>query len=349
MRTSFISTLTLTGAPRSALFKLQTDLANASKELTTGRRADLGLALGVGLGETVALRREHAALQSYMDGNAAARSNIERTQTALDDIRGGADSFLQMTVTALQADAASSSFAQQARGALDALTSTLNVADGRRYLFGGVNSGEKPVAAFEDGPEAAIRSAFAARFGLDPADPQHDPAVANIPAADLADFIDTQLAGFFDEAGWSATWSKASSQNRQSAISATEQIETGASANEPAMRKLAMAYTIVGALGGAALKGDASRLVFDKARDLAGAAIGELTTIGTRLGAAQNRIDAADEMMRRALDVTDRRVSVLEAVDPAEAKTRLDMLSTQIEMSFSLTSRILKMSILDYV
>ncbi|MBS9479300.1 flagellar hook-associated family protein [Ancylobacter radicis] len=345
MRTSFISTQTLMNSPRNALPRLQGELATASKELTTGRRADLGLSLGVGTAESVRLRAEVASIQRYVDGNSAMSAQLERTQATLDDMRVQADKFQQMLSGISEADGASSVLQQQAAGFRDALTSTLNLTDGRRFLFGGMNSGQKPVAAFDEGPGAAIAVAFNTRFGFDPS----DPATGSIPAADLKDFIDNEFAAFFEEPGWSATWSDASSTNLNSGISALERIETSANANEPAMRKLAMAYTMVSALGTEHLKGSALQMVMETARSLTGTGTSELISISTRLGTSQNRIEAANSLMERGLDAVSRRIDKLESVDPAEAKTRLDMVSTQIEMSYSLTARILKMSIMNYV
>ncbi|WP_371347784.1 flagellar hook-associated family protein [Ancylobacter sp. IITR112] len=349
MHSSFISTLTLNNSPRAALPRLQSELAKASQELTTGRRADIGRDLGVGIGENLTLRRDQTSLQSLIDGNAATEASLDRTQTALDDIRGQADSFLAAMVGISDANSGARVLGAQGRAALDALTSTLNLTDGRRYLFGGLNSGTKPMNGFDEGPQAALAGAFATRFGLDPADPWKDPAVAQISATDLADFIDTTLAAAFEEPGWSATWSDADSENRSAAISTTARVEVGANANEPAMRKLAMAYTMMATLGGTDIKGDALNMVLDRTRSLLGSAISGVTDISTRIGSAQSRIAAADTLMRGAIDATDRRLNALEGIDPAEAKTRFDTMTTQIEMSYSLTSRILKLSIMDYV
>lgn len=349
MRSTFISSLTLNTSPRAALPRLQAELVKASQELTTGRKADLGLALGVGTGESVTLRREQASLRSLIDGNASTAAALDRTQTALDDIRSQADRFQQALIGLSQSGSAAGVLVQQGGDALDALTSTLNLTDGRRHLFGGLNSDVRPVSGLDEGPGAVIAAAFVQRFGVSPSDPQAGPALAAISAADMTDFIDTDFAGLFDEAGWSATWSAASSQDRTAGVSTTERIAIGANANEPAMRKLAMAYAMVATLGTAGLTGTAQTTVLDKALSLVGTALGGVTDIATRLGTAQSRLAAADTLMRGALDGGARRVNALEAVDPAEAKTRLDLLTTQIEMSYSLTARILKLSIMDYV
>jgi flagellar hook-associated protein 3 FlgL len=52
--------------------------------------------------------------------------------------------------------------------------------------------------------------------------------------------------------------------------------------------------------------------------------------------------------MAEEQDVVEARLASLEGVDPYEAKVRVDTLSTQIEMSYSLTNKILRLSILNY-
>ncbi|TCT07947.1 flagellar hook-associated family protein [Aquabacter spiritensis] len=349
MKTTFISTHTLHNAPRAALPRLQEALAKANVELTTGRRADVGLDLGVGTGETIALRIEQTRLKALADGNAIASAQLDRTQAALDDITSGANEFMEKLVGIQAADGAATVLRQHARTGLAALTATLNTSDGRRYLFGGQASGTKPMSDYAGGPKASIDAAFAARFGLDPADPQSDPAVAAISPADMRDFLATEFAAAFDDAAWSANWSQASDTARTSLIAPSETVETSVSANETAMRKLAMAFTMVGELGTTKLSAATLQSVLDSARSMTGAAISELSGISGRLGTAQHRIDAANTLMQAAGDVSSTRLSVLEAVDPAEAKTRLDTITTQIEMSYALTSRMLKLSIMNYV
>ena len=50
MQTSFISTASLVGAPRSDITRMQTEVARLSEEVSTGRMADVGLNLGAAAG-----------------------------------------------------------------------------------------------------------------------------------------------------------------------------------------------------------------------------------------------------------------------------------------------------------
>ncbi len=51
-------------------------------------------------------------------------------------------------------------------------------------------------------------------------------------------------------------------------------------------------------------------------------------------------------MMSKAADNTETKLSTLESVDPAETKAKIDTLTTQIEMSYSMTSQLLNLSIM---
>jgi flagellar hook-associated protein 3 FlgL len=114
------------------------------------------------------------------------------------------------------------------------------------------------------------------------------------------------------------------------------------------MRKLAMVYTLIAKIGIEGLSTDARQAVIGKAADLIGQAIDGLTGIQVDLGRAQNRVKEATERLTAQQTIIDQQISSTEGVDPADAKVRIDMLTTQIEMSYSLTAKLLQMSILNY-
>jgi flagellar hook-associated protein 3 FlgL len=59
-------------------------------------------------------------------------------------------------------------------------------------------------------------------------------------------------------------------------------------------------------------------------------------------------VATATERMTAEKDIVSQGITSLEGVDPVEAKVRFDTLSTQLEMSYALTNRILNLSILNY-
>lgn len=344
MRASFVSTATLLDTPRSGIARMQNDLVRLSREVVTGRMADIGLNLGAGAARSVTLHVDTGALDALARSNATLATRLQQTQTALDSIRSAAGAFLGDLATAKTAPDPAL-IAANARSALSAFIGQANASDGGDRLFGGINSGVAPLASYDSGPGAAVDAAFQAAFGFAPG----DPASAGIGAAAMTAFLDGAFAELFADPAWGATWSTATDQLASSRISLTEKVTSSASANDPAMRKLAAVYTMVGHLGMEALGPDARQAVLDKAIALIDEAASGIIDLQAGIGTVQNQVKDASARIAAQQTILATRIGALEGVDPAEAKVRIDMLTTQIEMSYSLTVRLLQMSILNYV
>ncbi len=348
MKTTFVSTQGVANATRRSVMQMQSELATLQKEVSSGRASDVGLALGARTGLTVTLRKESASLQTLMDSNAIADLRLSTTQDTLVKIAGDAQSFLNVLVAAKSDPTSAAGTKQRADEMLASLTGLLNTTQNGEHLFGGINTGVKPVADYSDPASAAkqaVADAFLAHFGF----AQGDPAAASITAADMQDFLDTDFSTLFDDPAWSTTWSTASDQPVTSRISTAETVTTSVTANDPSMRKLAMAYTMVSDLGLSSLSQAAYGAVIDKASALAGSVIAGVTSTQAQLGYAQQAVADANSRMSAQKDVLEAHVGSLEGVDPYEASTRVNNLLTQIETSYALTARIQKISLLDFL
>lgn len=342
MRTTSISTASLLGTPRTEIQRMQQDLARLNKEVTTSRMADVGLNLGSATGRSVSLHIDTSSLAAFAASNNSLTSRLKVTQTALGKLNSSASDFLQQLITASGTDG--KMIRAQADSALSGFIADMNAADGDDHLFAGINTGNAPIASFDAGPKAAIDAAFLAKFGFT----QDDPQAANITDTQMSDFLDNEFSQIFSDPAWGTTWSSASSQPLTNRISATQTVTSSVTANEPAMRKLAMVYSMVAGLGVDNLSAGARKAVLDKAAGLAGEATDGLTSLQTNLGSTQ--VQVKDAMDRQSLqqDILKQRIGTLEGVDPAEAKIQIDTLTTQIEMSYSLTAKLLQISLLNY-
>ena len=344
MQTSYISTYALRNAPRNDLTRLQSELADRTVEVSTARHADVGLALGTGAGRNVGHRVDRAMLTTLMTSNASATARLELTQTALSDVEAMASEMLATLVALPAGENAASTIAIQGRSLLDRLADRLNGSDGRSYLFAGINSTETPFVRYDDGPQAAVEAAFAARFGV----AVGDPGAAAITPADMADFIANDLDALFQDPAWGTTWSNASSENVTSRIAPSERVVTSANANEAAMRDLAKAFAMIGGLEMASLTQASRDVLVTSARELMGEAITGVVALKTELGFAEQAIHKANQRMSLAEDVLERTIGNAEGADPAEAKVRIDLLTAQIEMSYAMTGQLARLSILNY-
>jgi flagellar hook-associated protein 3 FlgL len=350
MKTTFISTSAISAATRSSLMKVQQELADAQKEMTTKRFADVGKSLGFRTGQTISLRQEHSRLTTIIETNTTVSTRLKSTQATLKNLASNAQNFVGQLLGSRIGGANALVVQTEAQSRLESFLDTMNTASGSDgYLFAGVNSDVKPLTEYFDSPTPASRqgvaNAFLTEFGIT----QSDPAVQNISAADMKTFLDTTFADLFNDPSWSTDWSSASSQNMRSRISTNELIETSTNAGETAFRKLAQAYTMVADLGAANLSQPAFETVIDEATRVIGEAIQELGDLQSQLGVAEQRVGDASERMSLQIDIMTSQITSLEGVDQYEAATRVTELMTQIETSYALTARIMSLSILKYL
>ena len=348
MKTTYVSTQAVAQATRRSVIQMQTELAKLQREVTTGRKADVGLALGERTGRTVALRSERESLQTLIDTNSVASLRLSTTQQMLLGISADAQSFLGILVDA-RSDAASAAVTRdRASEKLSAFVAKLNSTLSGEYLFAGINTNVKPVGDYSapaSPAKLAVDNAFLARFGI----AQTDPAISSISAADMQSFLDNEFSALFDDPAWSTNWSTASAQSTEIRISTSETVNSGAVAGDPAMRKIAMVYTMVSDLGLPQLSAGAYSVLVEKATGLLGNAIQGITTTQARLGYSEQAVADAKGRLSIQKDVIDIHIGELEGVDPYEASTRISSLLTQIETAYALTGRMQQLSLLDYL
>jgi len=299
--------------------------------------------------QTISLRQEHSRLTTMIETNAMVSSRLESTQATLQNLVDTAQDFVGQLLGSRVGGANALGVQTEAQSRLEGFLDTVNMSFGSGYLFSGVNSDVKPLSDYFGTPPPASRqavaNAFFAEFGIT----QDDPAAENISAADMQAFLDTTFSDLFEDPSWSTDWSSASTQNMRSRISNSELIETSTNANESAFRKLAKAYTMIADLGAANLSQPAFETLIDQALLDINSAIQELGELQSHLGVAEKRVGDASERMTLQIDIITKQVKSLEEVDPNEAAARISQLLTQMEVSYALTSRIMALSILNYL
>ncbi|WP_246776844.1 flagellar hook-associated family protein [Microvirga sp. VF16] len=341
--------MSLWNSSKSSLDKLQANLVKANKELVSGREADVGLKLGYKTGTTLSLRQDRAELDALTDSNASALLRIKSTTKALDQIRTTADKLMDALISTPITEATAKTIAYQAKANLANMISAMNTGAGGQYIFGGLNSQEKPLNSYEGGAaKAAVDAAFAAAPPLGFGFNQDAAAVSTITPAQMEAFLDGPFADLFKGANWQ-NWSNASSENIQSRISPQERLETSVNANDEAIQKLSMAYTMIFDLGLGGLNDETKEVLINKAIETFSGATTGVTGMQAKLGTVQEKIEQAGERMSLQKDIFDEKIMHLEAVDPAEAKIRIDQLSTQLQTSYSLTAQLKNLSLINFI
>ena len=349
LSSGYQSSLSLTDGLRRSVQRLQGDLTTAQTELASGTLADPGLTLGARSGAIATITAHQSALTTLAGTNAIAATRLDSSQTALKTALAGSQGFLGALISQSGIAAEPSVAGTQATAALKTLTGVLNTTVDGEFIFGGINSGQKPIADYPGAPPGAAKTAFdtafQSAFGVLPS----DPAAASITPAAIGSFIDTQFAALYDPAQFSANVSSASDTVPESTIAEGETAVTGASANAPGFRKLFAAYTLVGELSTGTLSAAAYRTVLDKATATISAATPGLTDISTALGLSQQRVSDADDRLSLQQDTLKKALGSLQDVDTYALSNRISTLTTQIETAYSLTSKLHQLSLLNYI
>lgn len=347
MKLAYVSSSAVTQALRYSTMRMQAQLTDAQKEVSTGRVADVGLALGARTGQSVTLARDITRLNGLIDSNALASSRLSGTQDALGQLIERGET-LRLTLSSAYAGNSTNSVVQTDAGALlSTISSVLNSSMNGDYLFAGINTDVQPIADFSD-PSAANRIAFNQAFQTHFGFSQTDPAAAGIIDTDMQAFIDTVVEPMFLGAGWDA-WSSATDQPIVSRIALSETAATSVSANEMGARKLAMAAVIASELLVPGLNVGSSSVIVERSLTLVSEGVAELTDLQARTGITEARVKAASERIALQVDLFEAAIGDLEGVDPYEAATRVSALTTQLETSYALTARIQQLSLLNFL
>ena len=342
-----VATPTLRAVPLLHALRGEAALARASTELTTGRLADPGLALGAATGRLAALDAAVADLTAARAANGVARTGLDAMQASLAGMREAADTLTANLLTAATAgtDPARALVAESAAGLLSSVVGHANVTVAGTHLFGGERSGTAPVADPATDPiaRATVHDAFVAAFGH----PIDDPATASIDAEAMGSFL-RALEGNF-ETIWSVRWGGAPPAERLVRSEPGAVMRVPVTHHDPGLRELVLATLIAERFADAPLGEAARDAALDRAAHLAGSAVARLDEASGRLGVVAERLERSDRAMAAREAVVAQAWGGMVGVDPTEAAARVQALATEVETSLAVTARVSRLSLLNYL
>jgi flagellar hook-associated protein 3 FlgL len=344
--TAFISSFTLSSILRQTVATAQTNLANSELELSTGRFADVGLALGAETGQSVSLRAQESLLETITASNNTAGATLNSSQNILSNLQSTAQSFLQSLIQSNDGNSSAPTLQETASTDLQTLLNQLNTNVNGQFIFGGINTGVPPMNSLTS-VNTAVTNTFSNFLTANGVTAQ------TISPAQMQNFIDNNFTPLFQGSGpasnWGSIWSNASDTALVNQISPSETVTTSVSANQTAIRQLAQAYSMVANLGTTSLGDDTFQTALTSAENLMQGAISGLTTLQSGLGNAQAAIKSANNYMSTQMATLSSQIGGLENVDTFSVSTQASDLQTQIETAFSLTSQLQQLSLTKYL
>lgn len=365
MKTSFISSLALQNSLRSTVMKAQNEMAGLQTELTTGIHADVGATLGANTARSLNLTRDIERIDSIVSVNSIATQRLEASQAALEAMAEAADKILAtLTPNNDPNEPALTVINEEIKGQFDNFFSFANTSVNGEFLFSGINTDVKP---YNDDETTGLQKAF--EVELDAFMASQTPPVTS--KADLTvDQTKTFMADFESKVKgttaisvpphdaaivgtgtdlWSAYVSSASSTNMTSRISQTETVVTSTNINEQGVRSFALASVFANEFLVNDVPTEVRQAVVTAATGHIGDAIRGLNEQRSILGLSESRVTKANDALKAQKVIVETHLGDLQGVDTYEAKTRLDLLQAQIEIAYSLTSKLQTMSLVNYL
>lgn len=307
-------------------------LQEKGQEATTGRVADAGRALRGDFVPLAAIDTSLARLEGFRAATTEAGTAAGVMQTALTAMSDLASDLASSLLTAagsgLQQQV--TSLGQDARQRLETAIGVLNTQFAEKALFSGVETGRPPL------PDAA---AFLATL---------DGVVAG--AGSAAD-VEVMLTAWFEDPGGYAALYQGGAPRAAMEIGSGERVLIDVTALDPGVRDTLKGLSMAALLDRGILQGQAVGRA-DLARR-AGMSLTQTasarTLLQAEIGLAEARIDQA--AMRNSAETSALQIArnSLVAADPYEAATALKQAETQLEALYSITVRLSRLSLADYL
>ena len=341
----------------SSLLKImevqKNELNNRQNEISSGRKSDLSLNLGAEIRRGMNVHSLLNSYNAYLKNNLIIQSRLQFTQTTLSDIFDNADKFKSSLMLAQNDARGQNIIEMQATNALGLFISSLNNSIDNKYIFGGEKTNIPPINGFFVQPISAAKSAIDAAFSSAPPDgfgfPQTSLLVSTITPQQLDNFINGSLAELFSANEWTVSWSNASVKSLKNMISPKQKIDTSITVNDPALRKIAMAYVIGSSLGAENMNARTYQTLARKAVEILDEGLKLLNSSRTRIGVMQQTLELSNSSLEKQTHILEMQINGMESIDQTEIATRTAGLLTRIEATMTLTSRISALSLARYI
>ena len=323
---------------------LKSALSRHSQELTTGRAADPMRKLRGDTALIASIERSRIALQAYDMATTEAELHTSTQQRVLERLRVDAMDVAGQLLnfgTAVPPQMVDTA-GRIGLAAFEDAVNALNTQVGGRYIFSGVES-DKPALASADDILSALRLAVAGATNAD----------------DVAQTVfDWFTPGDPDERFMDVAFTLEDAAKGPVALSPGERISMTMTAARPELRDLLSGLALAALVGFddpgggdrvlAGQPGERAQMLATAAVRLAGAPVG-VTALAGELGDTEARIEAAKTRNANERTALELALNDLISVDSFDAATKLEETRVRIESLFTLTARLQRMSLTEFL
>ena len=318
---------------RSQTSRLKGETVRVSQELTSGRLSDVGAALSGDMGRLSSLARAHQMTSGYQSVARDAAFQATAVQGVIGFVADTTQAMIASLIGAPQNGNGDvpALIGADARSRLSAVLDSLNTSPSGRSLLSGTQVTSKAVADM-DTLLAALR--------------------VEVTGSANPDDAMTRISAWFDApTGYASVVYLGGPTLEDLPVAPHDTVWLGVTADDPAFR------AAIKGLATAALVDDGVLGFSDLQRKTLANRAGEgvldsqdrLTGLGARLGVSEARIDTAQSRNQAELLSLELAQSDLVGSDPYRLATELEAIQTNLEMLYSVTARLSRLSLTDFI
>ncbi|MCF2905978.1 hypothetical protein L0666_13340 [Octadecabacter sp. CECT 8868] len=318
-----------------ANLSLKNDMQTLVEELTTGEKSDLTAHLGADQTKLNSIDRQLEMLETYAQSSTSVSQLLSTMQIALDGIDGqrSAISDALLTVNSGSSMSQIENVSSISLSGFEMTVNTLNTRFGDRSIFGGNDVDSNPMSD----PKLMMEDIRLAVSGLT--------TQADIQAA-LDTWFDDPIGGF-QTFGYQGD--QTGTMTRP--VGSNQTINVDARADDPSLRDTMKAMAL-GALAGdtsLSLDLDTRRAMQKQAGDELLTAASPLVNLQARIGYAEGQVEEASVRISAQQSSYGIARNDLVLADPFETATRLQAVQQQLETQYTLTARLSRLSLMEYL
>ncbi|MGO8916856.1 MAG: flagellin [Stellaceae bacterium] len=291
----------------------QSAVSNLNAEISTGSTAQTYSQIAPQSAQLENFRTEASQQQGFINTINTVSTGMQTMALSLQQILTQAQNF-ESTLANSAYSTAQPTIQTQAAGLLVQVAGYLNTQSGTGYLFGGTDTATPPVdlSNLPQGASATLTTSV----GGPPSSNGYYAGGANIPPVQ----IDTQVS-----------------------------VNYGITANNPAFEQIIRVLNFVAQSGAFSPTSPTDQANVTLAGQMLGNATQSLTGMSGNLALQQAQLNTAQTVHQSTLNIAQNGISNIVSVNQATAITQLQNLETQIEASYSATSQIQKLSLVNYM
>jgi flagellar hook-associated protein 3 FlgL len=334
-------------------------LSQAGQEAATGFKADVYRDLGLRASEALTLRAGMSRNQGFIASNEMLASRLDLTALTLRQTRETAQGLLDLAISNTEMPTQTAGELQRnAQMVLDRLIGTLNSSFRGVPLFAGTDSQSLPLQRWDAANPAtglSPRDVLALSIGGGITDAADATAkVARLTGIFTSDPAILPAAERFEETFFNGTPLLTAGGTPAPRVTArideTTVLAHGIQANDPAFTDLLRGLSMLAATDPVNIADPAAyRIWVGSAVNAISTGLSGLVEAEARLGGQQQTLDQVMRMQRERDTLFNTQVLSLEGVDPYEAATRLTSLQTQLEATYAVSSRLSRLSFLNFL